>query len=162
MSLLNVEGYTRAKGLYVGAYLSPNFAQPILALCDALGLERPDASDLHCTVMYSREVAPPRLPAVKQAVNALVTSVQHWVGHNGQTYVVADVQSMAICQLHSRFARASARHSFPAYRPHITLGKIENPTADFEKRVDDLNWKLKVDPIHVAFMDIRARDVHDD
>lgn len=164
MSLLNIDEYTGERGLYVGAYLPENFAPQIHALCDALGLERPENFDLHCTVIYSREQVVPRkrLPIIKQAVNALVTSVQHWVGHNGKTYVVADIQSMAMCQLHSKFSNAGAKHSFSAFRPHITLGKVETIPEGFNEKIEELNWKLKSDPLHVAFLAITARDINDD
>ena len=162
MSLLNIDAYTGEHGLYVGAFLPENFAPQIHSLCDDLGLERLDSSELHCTVIYSRDNVVPRknMPVIKQAVNALVTSVQHWVGHNGKTYVVADVQSMAMCQLHTRFSNAGARHSFAAFRPHITLGKLETVSDDFEDKIEALNWKLKADPLHVAFLNITAEDIN--
>ncbi len=162
MSLLNTDEYTGQRGLYVGVYLPETFSGRIFELCEELGLEKPEADDLHCTVIYSKEDIPEKMPVVKQAVNALVTSVQHWVGHNGKTYVVADLQSMALAQLHTQFSRLGAKHSFSAYRPHITLGKIEKPSDDFEAKIDALNWKLKLNPVHVAFMGCKASDINQD
>lgn len=164
MSLLDTDGYTNTRGLYVGAYLPEIFSEAILNLCDTLGLERPSIDDIHCTVMYSREgrIQHDNMPIVRQAINALVTSIQHWVGHNGKTYVVADVQSMALFQLHAKLSIAGARHSFSAYRPHITLGKVEKPSDDLEDRIEALNWSLKHKPIHVAFLGCRASDINED
>lgn len=164
MSLLKLDGYTGERGIYVGAFLPDNFAPQINELCAQLGLEEPDPTDLHCTVVYSREGVVPlnRMPVVKQAVNALVTSVQHWVGHNGKTYVVADIQSMGMCQLHTKFSNAGAVHSFAAFRPHITLGKLDEIPEGFDDLVEELNWKLKRDPLHVAFLNINANDINQD
>lgn len=165
MSLLNLDKYTTQKGCYVGAYLPEIFTKKVIDLAEALGLPTPEPDDLHCTVIYSRETAIQfdRMPKLLTAINALVTSVQHWVGHNGKTYVVADVQSMALCQLHTKMHNAGARHSFAAYRPHITLGKLEGkPSEEFEKLVEEINWSLKQEPIHVAFVGCNVSDINSD
>ena len=162
MSLLDREGYTGTNGLYAAVELPEAFSNRIFELCDALGLERPPVDDLHCTVMYSPEEVVKNLPVVNKAVNALVTSVQHWVGHNDKVYVVADIQSMALVQLHSQFAQRGAKSTFAAYRPHITLGKIDEATEDFDALVEKVNWSLKEKPIHVAFLGCVVKDMRTD
>lgn len=162
MSLLDSTEYTGERGAYAGVNLPEAFSARILELCDTLGLEHPEVDDLHCTVMYSREHTLNSLPVINSAINALVTSVQHWVGHNGKTYVVADIQSMALVQLHTKFSKLGARHSFSAYRPHITLGKIAEPQEDLDQKIDELNWLLKLNPVHVAFLGCVVKDINED
>lgn len=162
MSLLLKDEYSGESGAYVGAYPSGYFYNEITEMCVALGLEPPERDDVHCTVVYSREKTLAALPKIKSPVNALITSVQHWVGHNGKTYIVADVQSMAMCALHSRFIRAGAEHSFAAYRPHVTLGKVAKPSPDLEERIEALNLRLKVDPLHLVFLSFKLNDINTD
>lgn len=162
MTLLKSDEYTGDNGIYAAVELPEAFAKHFFDMCDALGLERPPAEELHCTVMYSPENTVRQMPTVNKAINALVPSVQHWVGHNDKVYVVADVQSMALVQLHSQFAKQGAKPTFAAYRPHITLGKIDEVTPEFEERIEALNWSLKDKPVHVAFMGCVAKDIRQD
>lgn len=162
MSLLKVEGYSGDSGVYAAVELPEAFSEHIFELCDYLGLERPPVEELHCTVMYSPEETLRHMPTLNKAINALVSSVQHWVGHNGKTYVVADVQSMALIQLHSQFAKQGAKSTFAAYRPHITLGKIDEATPEFDEKIENLNWSLKDKPLHVAFMGCVVKDIRKD
>lgn len=163
MSILKIGDYSGTNGVYAGVNIeSEGMIARIHELCDDLGLERVPVDDVHCTLVYSRENAVKKVPQIKQPINALLTSVQHWVGHNGKTYVVADVQSMALAQLHARFHELGARHSFAAYRPHVTLGKIEKVSENFEELIEELNWRLKSNPIHVVFTSCVVNDIRQD
>ncbi len=156
------EKYTGTKGLYVHAKVPSEFAELIADLGPKLALERPDVEELHCTLMYSRDTAPEKLPRIKTVHNALVTSVQSWVGFDKSTYVVADVHSMSLIQAHAVLARAGAEHSFASFSPHITLAKMETAPDGLDEKIELLNRELKVNPIHVVFIGVEASDVKGD
>ena len=161
-----VEDYTASTGLYVGAYVQDQFANEIILMAEDLQIpkeDREEREELHCTLMYSRDAAPKRLPAIKGTIQGMVTGIQHWVGHNGKIYVVADVCSMDLIEAHAALTRAGAKHSFSKYAPHITLGKLkEKADEDFEARVEEINLRLKANPIHMLFVGIKATDINQD
>lgn len=89
------------------------------------GFELPD--DIHCTLMYSREVAPQPLPVFKLLsagegqYQAVADSVKYWPGHDGKGYLVLCLHSEDLNLRHRQWLELGAKHSFKDYQAHITL-----------------------------------------
>lgn len=161
VNLVDSSEYTKTKGVYVGADVHGDYKGLMTALSEALGLKLDaDNNVYHCTIMYSRDETVDVLPEIGRRVGGYLCTIQHWIGHNGKTYVVADLQVPEFITLHADLHNQGARHSYAEYRPHITLGKLETLPEDFDAKVEALNWKLKAEPKYVLFDTVKVSDIH--
>lgn len=151
---------TGESGVYAGADLPESYNHQFAELCKRLELPTPD--DLHCTVVYSSEDVLQYQPKHESPLVGMVASVQSWIGHNGDTYIVADVHSPGLIVAHMKFARAGAKHAQPAYRPHVTLGRMKTPTPELESDIESLNEHLKLHPFTVVFPAVTVKDIKKD
>jgi hypothetical protein len=163
-SSMDTSQYTGTNGIYVGAELHPEYGLKLQPIAEQLKCPDLDLDELHCTLVYSREKAPERLPMLPGFMKGLVTSVQHWVGHNDKVYVVADVHCSPMIDAHARLLRVGAEHSFVGYKPHITLGSFEPGTQpeNLDELCENVNRALQRDPMMVLFHQIKAKDIKKD
>ena len=125
--------YDGKAGLYVKAVFGHRSKHVLRKMAADLGL-RPDPEELHVTIMYSDKHSPKvadvkymlfKLPARLTSAKAHVTKVEILRGHNGKHYVVLRLESVTLDALHKHFYEVGARHSYPNYNKHITLGTTD-------------------------------------
>lgn len=161
-SVIDTSGYTGERGIYAEARLHPEYGIQLQGIADRLLLDKLDLDDLHCTLIYSREKAPQRVPLIKGFMRGLVTGVQYWKGHNDKMYVVADVHGTPFIDAHARLCRVGAEHSFVGFKPHVTLASMEQLPEDFDAKLETVNRDLQANPIPVIFHKVSARDIKPD
>ncbi len=156
------EGFTGHRGVYV--FVTPVEASipRILDIAYSLNV-RPEESKLHVTVMSS-EKAPRNLPHVmpNQVLRSLIDKIEMFDGHDGRTYLVAQLMSDDLQALHRTWARAGAVHMFKPYSPHITLWAGVTRTPELERRIDRVNASLNAKPAFVYLSGETATDLKDD
>lgn len=110
-----------------GLYVSVKPAGKLTALLNFLqDLVRPDVTDLHCTVMYSKVAVHPvsaaRLVASGPTIYATrVVGLEFWDGHDNEGYLVAKLECEALRCRHAAWRALGAVASFQDYTPHMTL-----------------------------------------
>lgn len=149
--------YTGTNGLYSAVVPTPGSIEAILKLADELELS-PDEDALHATVIYSKKAPSDSVESVARIAdsdytyNGVINAVEHWVGHNGKTYIVLKLVCAGIVLANASLQRMGAEHTFVPFSPHITLSD-EVPVDDAMKaRIDFVNKRLAFDPIEVKLI----------
>lgn len=70
----------------------------------------------------------------------------YWTGHNGKTYLVLELESEDLQELHQKWVDLGFKHSFPEYRPHMTLMKNFDPEGK-DDLIEKINGFLQTNPI---------------
>lgn len=148
---LNHVKYTGTSGLYSAVVPMPNAIDAIMGVADELGLPTV-RDDLHATVIYSK-VPPATQPTFdpERVYTGLINAVEHWIGHNGKTYIVLKIVSEGIVDENAKFQRMGAKHTFTPFAPHITLSDEVAVTDTLQDMIDKINNRLAYQPIFVQF-----------
>lgn len=83
----------------------------------------------HVSVMCS-DVAVPKYQIYGMQLPDIETRILHaeyWTGVNGKGFVVFRVWGRPFCKLHCAFVSAGAKHRYPDYVPHVTVGLEVGP-----------------------------------
>lgn len=124
-------------------------------------------SDPHLTVIWSR------LSLDKGTILAMcdficrrylaaATSVQYWEGHNKVGYVVLNVKSDAINELHELLIKLGAIHSFNTYEPHITLASgVGSINSEIRNWMEVINERLRRKQMPLSFTSLSFCDLFD-
>lgn len=156
--------YTGNNGLYASMQFDEESKGKLLTIALKAGLTF-DPEDVHVTVMYSESPSNESVSDVLENSTAntaecIVTGIDHWVGHNGKTYVILRLQSNELARMNAYLAKQGAVATFLPYTPHITLGKFEGPlpeeTIELYKA---LNVQLAADAITLYARDFRVGDL---
>lgn len=155
--------YNGKSGLYVCAVPVKGMRSVISALDPHFPEEAQLDSDLHCTLMYSRETAPHPLTVSKVLsqgegqFSAIADSVKFWPGHDNKGYLVVALHSDDLRARHEQWKTTGATHSFPDYEPHVTLasgfGEIDKATLRI------MNLILRRGDYRLTFGGERAEDI---
>jgi hypothetical protein len=123
--------------------------------------------DAHITVIWSR--VPVRkseilgvCDAVCQRFPASVVGADYWPGHDNVGYLVLNVKSDGLVNLHDILVKLGAQHSFPTYEPHITLAaKIGALTPRLGYWLEQVNSALQRRPLPLMFSSVSFSDLWD-
>lgn len=153
---------TGANGLYASMIPDEDSVARILGICEVLNL-KPQVDELHVTVIYSKK-APDDLQAVQEiqapTVDAYVTGVSHWKGHDDSTYIVLSLMSERLAELNAQYHAAGAEATFIPYAPHVTLHKQDDPLDDEQlQRIEALNKTLAAEFNKLTFVNLQAGDL---
>lgn len=143
--------YTGTSGLYSAVTPQPAYVDALMGIAEELGL--PTVADsLHTTVIYSK-VPPATQPTFdpERTYTGLVNAIEHWVGHNGKTYIVMKLVSEGIVDENAKFQRMGAKHTFVPFSPHITLSDEVAVDDDMKERIEKINNRLAYHPVFVTF-----------
>lgn len=156
--------YTGENGLYCAVQPDDGSKFRIMRLCEELGITT-DHRKLHCTLVYSRNDAPPLEEVqgcVDRATSGRVNFIEYWEGHDKEGYLVAKLVSDKLQVCHERLIRAGARHSFTPYSPHVTLTTGLPMTDGLKAKIDEVNRRLAEESIYVNFDDFTISDIKED
>ena len=151
--------YDGTGGLYAKAVFGPRSKHVLRRMAADLGL-RPDPNDLHVTIMYSDKHSPKvedvehmltKLPVRLTSAKARISRVEVMRGHNNKQYVVLRLESVTLDALHKHFYEVGARHSYPQYNKHITLGTTEALSYK-PSGIAKVNDLLKRNPFSVNYI----------
>ena len=110
-------------GIYVGVYLSPRDGGRLLVdlarYAPLLEIDRA-AHEFHCTVMYSKNPIPNARSHVDWGKWSSVVSGVGLLGKDNDA-IVLHLRSKAILKLHKKWMQLGAEHSYPEFKPHMTL-----------------------------------------
>jgi hypothetical protein len=141
--------YDRTAGTYV--YVEPKISDcvNISTWSKHLGIPIPKETltDLHCTVMWSKDVTNDASCDPSQAHVAQLDHFEYWDGHDGDGYIVAVLTSWDLHQLHNKWKLRGCRHSFPDYMPHVTLMSKIRPSDVLLRRLESASKSLYGTPI---------------
>lgn len=109
-------------------------------------------SNLHITVAYSHRAV---LPSSELAAHIsgsqynlpgyayCPADVTYWRG-NGEGYIVLNVRSTQLDQLHNAVSALGVCHDYPKYHPHVTLARgVGPPDLRLIAGIDSMNARLQ-------------------
>jgi 2'-5' RNA ligase len=156
--------YTGESGLYCAVQPDDGSKFRIMRLCEELGVTT-DHRKLHCTLVYSRNDAPPLneiQSSIDRASFGRINFIEYWPGHDKKGYLVAKLVSDKLQAFHERLIRSGARHSFTPYSPHVTLTTGLPLTEELESNIKEVNRRLSEESIYVNFDDFTISDIKKD
>jgi hypothetical protein len=155
--------YTAKSGLYCAALLDKASETLLRDFCKSCDIEDLD-KNLHCTIMYS----PDKVISIKEAATfprltykARVSNFTWWLGHDKEGYLVAELVCPALKHSHDVLIDVGAKSTFDEYKPHITVKHPLKFNADIFRKntLDDLNDKLKKNPLVLQLVDVYIEDI---
>jgi len=155
--------YTGQDGLYCAVQPDDATKFRVIRLCEDLGVVT-DYNKLHCTIVYSREVALTQevIDTCKNHPTGRITFIEYWSGHNNAGYLVAHVVSESAHMFHERLLRAGAEHTYNPYNPHMTLCKGLEMTDVLQASILEVNKKLAKESIYANFEGYTVCDISED
>lgn len=114
----------------------------------------PNSRGLHLTLLYGKR--PERIrsePKADKLIGGTLDSITHWMGQDGNTYVVGLMKGDSITSEHNRMLRAGYEHAFSPFQPHVTLASFRNPEHEILTRLDSVNQDLALSPLLLLFVD---------
>jgi hypothetical protein len=155
--------YTGKSGIYCAAHLDKASEKALAKVCALAGMEDID-KDLHCTIMYSPDAVIPEDEVnffTKLKFKARVVEFTWWPGHDKEGYIVAKLYSPVLNQTHDALKEAGAEPTFDTYEPHVTVKHPKKFAADIFRKntLDDLNDKLKKNPLVLQLIDTYVEDI---
>lgn len=156
--------FTGNNGLYASFQFDKDSVEALALIATRLGLPF-DPSDMHVTVMYSKQApeygALYLLESDLGAVgSAVITGIDHWVGHDERTYIVLRLQSEQLAQMNAKLVRCGAMPTFIPYVPHVTLGKQEGELSEeLKARIAEVNKDLAGSGTTLKLIDYKFGDL---
>jgi hypothetical protein len=128
----------KSPGVYVSVSPTERTRQHIEEWSSILGLPLSidEASELHCTVVYSK-VVPKVMPPLDSTkiYKARLLGIAWWDGHDKEGYLVMKLGSTDLAELNRQWMSAGCISNFPTYQPHVTFKKDVGPMPqDFMAR----------------------------
>ena len=145
-SLRNIP-LTMTNGLYASYQFDEDSIQSLAQLAVKAGYAF-DPAKVHVTVMYSTKSPSESTRELIESdigseATAIITGIDHWVGHNGKTYVILRLQSQDLAALNAKLHRCGAEATILPYAPHITLHSQEDALSEDQlAKIAELNLEL--------------------
>lgn len=146
--------YSGKSGLYCSVIPVKGFSSIFELVKEELeveGISTYKYEELHTTVMYSREVAPHPIRALKlldkgpYVFKGWSDKLAYWPGHNNKGYLVLKVNSRDLALRHEDYKDLGCVHSFPQYEAHISIADgLSNPKclSKLNKLFNNLKWEI--------------------
>lgn len=141
------EAVVKADKFFAQALLTNSSRDVLMSRVNGIPLDR----DLHSTIIYSEKPVSLELPEVdkKTTFNARVIKANYWPGHDGDGFLILELDSPDLSRCHELFRRSGIIPTFPTYQPHITL---VHPVANKDTYADWIarfNAELVHRPMHL-------------
>lgn len=155
--------YSGQSGLYASVRPVRGFSK-LRSRLRELGVEDVvSQEDVHCTLIYSRDSAPHVVKVggllIKGPYNFHATpkQVRWWSGHDGDGYLVLELDSSNLHDRHLHWKELGAKHSFPEYVPHVTLASpFEEPKKSW---LNNINKALQTESFNLVFGGEQVEDI---
>lgn len=123
-------------------------------------------TDPHLTVIWSR-LALTRSDILSvcprsRRFDAAVTGVSYWEGHNRVGYVVLNIESSDIHELHELLLKLGAKHSFETFEQHITIATgVGALNPEIRNWMGVINERLWQRPLPIQLSSLSFSDLFD-
>lgn len=139
-------------GLYVWVDPDENANIDIECLLKDAPFKAVNSTEFHATVLYHRGTLPNTSVMPHDRVcHARIVEIENWEAHDGESIIVALLDSPALQAVHAELLGQNLTHSFPEYRPHITLGKHVEVKAAVRLWLSRVNSHLADSPMAIGF-----------
>lgn len=122
-------------------------------------------NDPHLTVIWSRIAlgrSDVKSIAVAKRFDAHVNGVSYWGGHNNVGYVVLNIHSSDILELHELLVKLGASHSFDSFEPHITVAtNVGALNSEIRNWIGVMNERLRIKPLPIQLSSLSFSDLFD-
>ena len=156
MKILAKADYKQIKSFNAGLYLWVNPSQvstlKILRLLHNAPFKTYSSTELHCTVLYSKDIVEKLDLPDDRVCTGYITEILSWQDHKDRTIFVASVDSDDLVLLHNQVVAQGLNHSYPEFNPHITLAKdVDVSDQKVKLWLDYTNSQLALKPLKIAF-----------
>ena len=123
--------------------------------------------DPHVTVIWSRLAVKKReimgvCDVVGKRYPATAIGASYWPGHDNVGYIVFNVKSIELVNLHEMLVMLGAQHSFYTYEPHVTIAARVGPlTPRLRDWLESLNASLARKPMPLMLSSVSVSDLWD-
>jgi hypothetical protein len=140
------------EGLYVWVDPDESATLVIQALIDGAPFKTENSTEFHATVLYHLGAMPEgaAMPA-DYPCQARITELIVWPDKYGTGTVVALLDSQDLQAIHAALLQQGLTHSFPDFRPHVTVGTKVQSSAALRLWLDKLNGVLATNSVFIAF-----------
>lgn len=163
-----IRPYSGNKGCYAAFQVAQPYHYKLSKIGSYLGVDC-DTSKLHCTLIYSKEASPDKVTAEEHAalrqdieVGAIISHIETWPGHDGVGYIVAALKSTDLHKEHMVLRKLGAEHSFPDYKPHVTVYSGIELTDELAAKIKKVNQYLASREIRINLDRYTLSDVKQD
>ncbi len=142
---LTNDPFTGVRGVYVWRDLLPSKGiQRALDVVSNVTGTKLKSPGLHVTIMYSKACLsqPSSYTPLTDRVEATISGITTWVGHDGQLYAVLTLDSQPLHERHSQLKNYGAQPTFEPYNPHLTLVEGADLSVFDEETTDEINKQL--------------------
>lgn len=124
-------------------------------------------TDPHLTVIWSKSVVSRcEIQSICesncQRYLGHATSVSYWEGHGKVGYIVLNINSPDIQDLHELLIKMGAVHSHNSYEPHVTIASnVGAINSEIRNWIASVNEKLKRKALPISFSSMSFSDLYD-
>lgn len=148
---IDYEDIGDSNGLYVWVTPDESATNRILRLLTTAPFKTYDGTELHCTIMHSRDFPQDAAPIEDRSCFAVLEAFVTWQDHKDRTIVVAALNSPDLKDVHRVLIEQGCVHGYPEYNPHITVAKDIVLDADARLWLDEVNRCLESYEFNLKF-----------
>jgi 2'-5' RNA ligase len=120
---IDFEDVGDSNGLYAWAIPDEGSTNALLRMLRSAPFKTYDGTELHCTIMHSRDFPQQASHVEDRACTAVLEAFVTWQDHKDRTIVVASLSSPDLEDIHRELVTQGCTHGYPEYNPHITVAK---------------------------------------
>ena len=139
-------------GLYVWVDPDESGILVIQAILAGAPFDTVNSTEYHATVLYHKGALP--IGAIMphdRVCHARITELVIWEAHDGESIIVALLDSPALQSVHASLRAQGLTHSYPEFSPHVTVGKRVVSNAATRLWLDRVNSALASNTVTIAF-----------
>lgn len=139
-------------GLYVWVDPDESGVLVIQGILAGAPFDTVNSTEYHATVLYHKGALPAgAIMPHDRVCHARITELVIWKAHDGESIIVALLDSPALQGVHASLLAQGLTHSFPEFSPHVTVGKHVVSNAAVRLWLDRINSALEDHPTMIAF-----------
>lgn len=148
---IDFEDIGDSNGLYAWVTPDEGATNRLLRLLSTAPFKTYDGTELHCTLIHSREFPQDARPIDDRNCEAVLEAFVTWQDHKDRTIVVAALSSPDLEAVHRELIEMGCVHGYPEYNPHITVAKDITLGADTRMWITDVNRWLQSNEVILKF-----------
>jgi hypothetical protein len=139
-------------GLYVWVDPDEESTLRIQSLIMGAPFKTENSTEYHATVLYHEGTLPKgAMMPHDYPCRAKITELIVWPDKNGTGTVVALLDSPNLQSIHSALLDQGLTHTFPEFKPHVTVGAKVESSPSLRLWLDEVNESLAKGGIAIAF-----------
>lgn len=139
-------------GLYVWVDPDESGVLVIQSILNGAPFDTVNSTEYHATVLYHKGELPVNAVMPHDRIcNARIKELVIWEAHDGESIIVALLDSPALQSVHSALLAQGLTHSYPEFSPHVTVGKHVKSNAATRLWLDNRNDMLSENSVVIWF-----------